>query len=439
MLSKDKILEAISDWSYWGKQLPASIPRQGYSEEIARKAASGEILVIKGVRRAGKSTLLLNEIKRLHASGRAARDILLVNLEDPRFVEHLEPALLERIKSSYLEYMNPGPEPVIMLDEVQVVPAWEKWVLKEHSLGRSQLFVTGSSSSLLDPDIGTALSGRYLDLTVFPLSFSEYLRFHDLPIDDPVQRVHRRTEVDRLYRQYAEQGGFPKLVEIPDAETRRDTLKVYYDSILLRDIVARHAIHNPRALEELAVFLLTNTAAVNSTNRLKNTLDMSFDSVRDYTHYLEQACLVFQLARFDWSVKKQLANPRKFYSIDTGLSNRVSFQVGTRMAQNLENIVFLELLRRKHEIYYHKTGQGLEVDFVIKQGARIVELIQVCLDAHDDRTRRREMRALVRAEQELGRGEPVRKTLLTLESSEPRPTDDPDIRVLDAIDWLLFP
>jgi predicted AAA+ superfamily ATPase len=439
MLDKDKIMEAISDWNYWGKDLPSTIRRKTYEDEIARKASSGEILVIKGVRRSGKSTLLINEIKRHRSEGRPAKDILLVNLEDPRFVNHLNPALLDRIKDTYLEFMAPDNKPIIMLDEVQNVPGWEKWALKEYGLRQSSLYITGSSSALLSPEVGTALSGRYLDVTVFPLSFAEFLHFNQSPIHDRAERLQNRTQVDRLFARFIEQGGFPKLIEIPDAETRRDTLKAYYDSILLRDIIARHKIANHRALEELTVFLLSNIASCNSTNKLKNNLGISFDSVKDYTHYLEQACLIFQLPRFAWSVKKQLANPRKFYSVDTGLCNRVSFQVGARRAQNLENIVFIELLRRKREIYYYKTGQDLEIDFVVKQGAQIVELIQVCHDLEAQKTRRRELKAFEKAQAEIGGGKAIRKTLLTLEPHERSDLVGQGVEVQNVIDWLLFP
>ena len=442
MLNKDKILEVITDWSHWSRKLPPTTERPTYQAEIARKITSGQVLTIKGVRRSGKSTLLLNEVKRLRSEGMRPEDILVVNLEDPRFINDLSPSLLDRIKDTFLEYMAPSTKPVIMLDEVQNVPGWEKWVVKEHDLKRSSVYVTGSSSSLLDSDLGTPLSGRYLDVTVFPLSFQEFLLFNGVSVRDQTDRVQNRNELIRLYRRYADQGGFPKLAEIADEETRRDILKVYYDSILLRDIMARHTIGNPRALEELTVFLLSNAGSINSINKLKNNFGMSFDAVNEYTTYLERAYLIFQLPKFDWSVKKQLVNPRKFYSIDTGLSNRVSFQVGSRKAQNLENIVFVELMRRKQEIYYLKTPQKREVDFVVKQGARITQLIQVCLNAEDPQTLKRELSAFAKAEKELADpgSPPIAKTLLTLEPIGVKIDNlPPGVKIRDVIDWLLFP
>ncbi len=165
-----------------------------------------------------------------------------------------------------------------------------------------------------------------------------------------------------------------------------------------------------------------------------------FDRARDYTGYLEDAFLIFQLRRFAWSVKKQMVNPRKFYSIDTGLSNWVSFQVGARKAQNIENIVFLELLRRKQDIYYYKTKNDREVDFLVKQGAQVVELIQVCYSIEDEQTRKREIAALKVARGELKSDTPVPCTLLTMDKEEKiEDMNDFSVNVRNLIDWLLFP
>jgi predicted AAA+ superfamily ATPase len=439
MISKEEIFEALADWNYWDKPHPRSVPRQDYENEIDRKAASGEIIILKGVRSSGKSTLMINEMKRLIAVGHEQRNILYINCEDPRFFGNLDLSLLEHIKQAYLEFMNPSAQPVIMLDEVQHIPGWEKWALKEYGLKKSRLYVSGSSSSLLSREIGTALSGRYLDIEVFPLSFREFLYFNGLTINDRAALIRQQTKLNRMFRRYMEQGGFPKLLEFENDALRRDTLKSYYDSILLRDIVARHNLANYRVLEELSTFLLANTASVNSTNKLKNTFGVSFDTVKDYTAYLEEACLIFQLNRFAWSVKRQLVNPRKFYSIDTGLSNRVSFQVGARRAQNIENIVFLELIRRKHDIYYYKTKNDKEVDFLVKEGPRVSQLIQVCYSIDDEPTRKRELSALETAWRELRAESSIRCLLLTMARTEPLHLGDAKIEIRNVLDWLLFP
>ncbi len=438
MLSKEEIFEVLLDWNFWDKPLPVTVSRPGYEDEIARKAASGEILILKGVRRSGKSTLLINEIKRLTATTHDLQDILYINFEDPRFNNHLSLELMEKIKEVFLEFIGPVRNPVVMLDEVQNIPAWEKWALKEYGLKQSRIYVTGSSSALLSKEIGTALTGRYLDVLVFPLSFREFLHFNNIIIKTAADRIRNRNRINQLFDQFVEQGGFPKLFELEDAQVKRELLKSYFDSILLRDIVARHRLSNYRTLEDMATFLLANIACVSSTNKLKHLFSISFDTARDYAGYLEDAFLIFQLRRFSWSVKKQMANSRKIYSIDTGLSNRVSFQVGARKGQNIENIVFLELLRRKQDTYYYKTKSDREVDFLVKRGPRVIELIQVCYSIEDKQTRKREIAALKAASRELESDVAIPCTLLTMDREKEIDASGLKVKVLNLIDWLLF-
>ena len=438
MLSKEEIFETLTDWNYWDNPLPETVSRPVYEKEIIRKAATGEILVLKGVRRSGKSTLLINEMKRLVAAGSDTRDILYVNFEDPRFTNHLNLDLIELIKETYREFVNPDKvkKPYFFFDEVQHIEAWEKWVLKEYATKASHLYVTGSNSSLLSSEIGTALSGRYLDLKVYPLSFHEFLDFNGISITTKAERISKKTEINRAFRQFIKQGGFPKLVQINDEESQQDLLQTYFDSILLRDIVARHNLTNFRALEEMATFLLANTSSLNSTNKLKVMLGISHEKARNYSGYLEEAYLIFQLHRFSWSVKKQLTNVRKFYAIDTGLANRVSFQVGSRQGQNIETMVFIELRRRGQEIFYFKTKNDREVDFLVKEGQSIKELIQVCYSMADEQTRKRELTALRYATNELA--ETPRCLVLTMDPSETVQWQGLTIEVINIIDWLLF-
>ncbi len=437
MLSKEEIFEALTTWNYWDRPLPATVSRPVYEKEMVRKAMTGEILILKGVRRSGKSTLLINEMKRLVAEGSDIRDILYVNFEDPRFINYLSLELMELIKETYLEFVAPDNKPYFFFDEVQNISAWEKWLLKEYAVKSAHLYVTGSSSSLLSREIGTALSGRYLDIEVFPLSFQEFLNFGGITITTKADRIRKKTDLNRAFRKFIDQGGFPKLTELNNEESQQDLLKNYFDSILLRDIVARHNLTNYRSLEEMATFLLANTSSLNSTNKLKGLFSISHEKARDYSTFLEEAYLIFQLHRFSWSVKKQLANVRKFYAIDTGLANRVSFQVGSRYGQNLENIVFIELLRRGQEIYYYKSRNDREVDFLIKKGTVIKELIQVSYSLDDEYTRKREFTALKTAVSELPESTP-RCLVLTMSHSESIQWQGVEIEVVNIIDWLLF-
>lgn len=433
-MNKDKIFEILSDWNYWFKLLPKTYTRKSYEEEIAKKFLAREVIVIKGVRRSGKSTLLINEIKRLISDGTDVRNILFVNFEDQRFRMFDEQTLLEDIKNVYLEYIKPMGDIVIMLDEVQNVNAWEQWVLKEYELSTNRLYVTGSNSHLLGAEFGTALSGRYLEIEVFPLSFKEYLNFNGIHINSKAELLHNKMTLQQQFNSYMEHGGFPKTVLLEDEGLKKDTVKSYYDSILLKDIVARYKLKNYQVLNELALFLLSNNASINAYNKLKNNFSSSFDTIRDYVEYLTNSYMILNIPKFDYSLKKQIANPKKFYAIDTGFSNAVSFNVSKKIGANLENIIFLELRRRNKEIYYYKTEKGREIDFLM-QKEDVTELIQVSVTLENEETRHRELRVFSEAKKEL-RGE-TRAMLITLDRSEIIEYDGCEIEIVNVLDFLL--
>ena len=172
-MDKTEIIEILNDWNYWKRDLPQTYKRELYDKKLLSFIKYDEITVIKGIRRSGKSTLMLNLIKNLLSQGTASENILFVNLEDPRFINHLSIDLLQTIKEVYLEYLNPKEKPYIFLDEIQNIPEWEKWVTKEYELKSSNIVISGSNSSMLSSEIASSLSGRYLQLDVYPLRFKE--------------------------------------------------------------------------------------------------------------------------------------------------------------------------------------------------------------------------------------------------------------------------
>ena len=433
-MNKDKIFEILNDWNYWHKPLPQTHSRETYEKEIAHKVKAKEVIVIKGVRRSGKSTLLVNEIKRLVADGLDVKNILFVNFEDQRFRMFDETTLLEEIKQVYLEYMEPKGDIVIMLDEVQNVKAWEQWVLKEYELSDNQLYVTGSNSHLLSFEFGTALAGRYLDIEVFPLSFSEYLTFHGIRIKNRAEFIHNKVTIQQHFNRYIKEGGFPKVTYLEDDVLKKETLKTYYDTILLKDIVARYKLKNYQLLNELSLFILSNNATINAYNKLKNNFSTSFDTIKDYMEYLLHAYMILALPKFDYSLKKQIANPKKFYAIDTGFSNSVSFNISQKRGANLENIVFLELRRAKKEFYYFKTQNGLEIDFLIRH-ENSVELLQVCVSLENEETYKRELRVFSEAKKELS--EEVECRVISLDESHMVEYNGVKIEIINVLEWLV--
>ncbi len=434
MITKNQLFEILLDWNYWNREFPKTTPRKSYENQIERLSQTDEVLVIKGVRRCGKSTLLINEMKRLIESGVAKEQLLFVNFEDVRLIGHLNVELLSLIKDTYMEFVNPQGKPYIFLDEVQNIEYWEKWVNTEYELKKSHLYVTGSNSAMLSSEIGTVLSGRYVSIDVYPLSFKEFLLFKDVEIKNKMELISQKHLLNREFTAFISEGGFPKSIEYSqDKIMQKELIEGYFDSILLKDIVARFKLKNFKTLEDLSAFLLSNTATYHTINKLKNSFSISYDMARDYMEYLEKAYMILAINKFDYSLKKQQANARKYYSIDLGLSNLLRVPNVKTKGHDLESVVLLELLRRGYKVYYYKTKSDLECDFVLEKNKEIVELIQVTVSLQDEKTRKRELASFTKVIDEL-KIKNVKVTVLCEDSSEML---DNGVRVINILEWLL--
>jgi len=434
-LDKTEILEILNDWNYWNRALPQTHARPLYGDKLDLWMQTDEVVVVKGIRRGGKSTLMINRIKHLLSTGVDVKNILFVNLEDPRFINHLDVTLLEQIKSVYLEYLDPDSKPYLFLDEIQNVPSWEKWVNKEYELKSSWIMLSGSNSSLLSSEIASALSGRYVSVDVYPLSFSEYIDFKGIKVTSKLELVNGKIELQRAFELYMKQGAFPKTLEY-DATQIRELLVSYKDSILLKDIVARYKLKEFGTLEEIAAFLLSNTGIVQSITKIKNHFQISYDMAKSYVEYLRKAYMLFEVPKFDYSLRKQNVNDKKYYSIDLGLSNILRVPNLQHRGSNLETIVFLELLRRGYKIYYYKTTQGWECDFVLEKEQKITALIQVTLSLKEKTTRQRELRPFAKTIEELGLSD-VKCVVISEDNSTEEIYDGVEIEVVNVLEWLL--
>jgi uncharacterized protein len=437
MIPKNDILETLREWNFWDRALPETFERETYESDALKKSSTGEIVIVKGVRRCGKSTILINLIKRLIKGGVAPKDVLFVNLEDPKCINDLNTDLLSLIRDTYLEHLEPGATPFLFLDEIQNIRGFEKWLVKAYELKTAKIFITGSNASLLSREIGSALSGRYLDVTVFPLDFKEFLAFNGLTIHNRLEYLKHRLKINRLFEDYLRYGGFPRVALIGDPELKKAELKSYFDSIILRDIVARYRLDNVEALMRLSVYLLSNIAHLVSLNAMVNHFHLSYDLINRYMEYLENAYLVLRVPKFDWSLKKQQVHPKKIYAIDTGLSHIASFNVGQKYGDRMENLVCLELVRRKKDLFYYRTSGDLEVDFIVQENGQLTTLIQVSAGIEDEKTRSREIRALVKAKKELKHARDAQLILLVPDVNELVEFQSETIHVLDLKMWLL--
>jgi len=359
------------------------------------------------------------------------KEVLFVNFEDPRFDGELNTGLLEQILEVYKEFVNNSTKPHIFLDEVQHVNQWEKWVLTGYELNWAQFYVTGSSSKLLSREFGTALSGRFLAINVFPLSFGEYLMFKGQPVPDKRWMIAHKLEYKIAFNEYLKAGGFPKTSSF-EVDLRRQEIIMYYETIILKDIVARYNLKNYDSVKKVAQYLLTNTGKPFNINKVRLSLNLSYDLADKYFEYLKDAYLLFEVFQYEHSLKKQFTNLRKVYCIDNGILTHVSFKISEDYGRYLENLVFIELLRKGYEVYFHKGKK--ECDFVIKQGFNITQAIQVCRTLQDADTKKRETEGCLEALDTFGLKE---GTILTEDEEYEIVSGDRRLIVKPVWKWLL--
>jgi len=387
--------------------------------------------VLKGIRRSGKSTLLINHIRQLIDTGLDKKEILFVNFEDPRFDAELNNELLEQIFEIYKEFVNNETKPHIFLDEVQHVAQWEKWVLTGYELKRAQFYVTGSSSKLLSREFGTALSGRFLAINVFPLGFREYLLFMAQPTPDKISLITQKMTYKIAFNEYLRVGGFPKVSSLED-DLRRQEIIMYYETIILKDIVARYNLKNYDSVKKVALYLLSNIGKPFNLNKLRVSLTLSYDLADKYFEYLKDTFLLFEIFQYDHSLNMQFSNRRKVYCIDNGILTNTSFRISEDYGRYLENLVFIELKRNGLEVYFHQGKK--ECDFVIKEGLNIKKAIQVCRTLKDENTKIRELKGLEEALDTYGLNEGM---ILTDDEEYEMVLEDHRIIVKPVWKWLL--
>ncbi len=336
---------------------------------------SREVVVLKGVRRCGKSTLMAQVIRELLARDVQASAILRVNLEEPLFSSEYSVELLEQIYRTYRERVQPEGKCWLFMDEVQNVPGWESWVRGRSETEDIKIFVTGSSSQMLSREIGTKLTGRHVSFEVYPLSFREFLRFNNLEVGTELDYTTRKATVRKSFSDYLKYGGFPEVVLKESTDDKELLLKNYFEDLLYRDIVTRYEIRDVANLRNLAVYLLSNVAKLTSITKLKNNFTISQDKTENYVSAIMESYLLFQLQMFSYSLKSTMRAGFKPYAIDTGLRNRIAFAFSEDMGWLVENVVFCHLKRHHEEIYYHSSGS--DTDFVVKEGMKITKRIQV--------------------------------------------------------------
>ncbi len=391
-MNTSEIIEALDKWNFWNQKIDTGIKRPLYLNKLEKYLEMPEIVTLTGVRRSGKSTIILQIIENLITEKKTdPKNTVYINFEEPSFSGSLSLEFLVKIFDAYLEFYNPKGKIYLFLDEVQLVKNWENFAASLYDRRTDiKIFVTGSSSKLLKNEISTLLSGRYIAETVYPLSFGEFLDF---------KKVNYRPliKTPKLYnklREYVEFGGFPRIVVENDKHNKKILLAEYFNSILERDILLRHKVRNVKDIREIINFVFSNISKQASSYKLEKNFNISSQNIRRYFEYFSEAFLLQFTPFFSYSVKKQIYNPQKIFSIDTGLCSVVSFRFSEDIGKLLENIVFVELLRKKTAPYYWENGA--EIDFLLRKGYKVSELFNVCYSLNNKETLEREIKSLER-------------------------------------------
>ncbi|MFN2343514.1 MAG: ATP-binding protein [Desulfonatronovibrio sp.] len=381
--------------------LPTGMPRR-----IAVSQVPGKATVCIGVRRSGKSTFMYQLMKKLQNKGVSRENILYLNFFDDRLhsLQHDNiSVILEAYFSLYPEKKNIE-KIYCFFDEIQVVSGWEPFIDRLMRMEKCEVYITGSSAQMLSREIGTQMRGRALSWEIFPFSFREFLDYKGVEHDDSLS-TKKRLIIQKAFQEYWESGGFPEVAGL-NRMLRIMTHQEYFNAILFRDLIERHDISHPKAITDLAHWLINNTGSLYSINKLTGYLKSMGhkapkSAVSNYLEWFEDAYVLFTVRIFDASLARANANPKKIYCIDHALVTSISSGILINSGHLLENIVFMALRRVTPNIFYYKTKTGREIDFIAKGLGPSRILIQVCESMTDHQTRKRETTALAEAMSEL--------------------------------------
>ena len=411
-MNSEILKQVIADQKIMIARKSRGIPRIANLEMHLK---SDLMTVISGVRRSGKSTLTLQLADKYPS-------FHYITFDDERLMNFS----INDFNDMMIEMKRSSDSRTIVIDEIQLVVGWERFVRRLHDEGY-KVIITGSNAKLLSSELATHLTGRYLKTELFPFSFAEFLMFKQ--IDSSEKSSDNIARILTAFDEYLLNGGFPEYLKVNEPEV----LKRVYDDIIFRDLIVRFAIRNVNGFKNLSQYIFTNFTSETRYLTLAKLLGFnSPTSIKDYLNILSEGYLIFQLTKYDFSLKRQYDSNRKIYVIDNGLRNIVSFRTSEDLGRLLENIVFLELKRRGIEVWYYKARGNQETDLLINPLNPV--LFQVCYEIQNPRTREREISSLLASIKEL---KIERGTILTKNDEETISIGNLVIRILPVWKWLL--
>ncbi|OQA30479.1 MAG: hypothetical protein BWY55_00875 [archaeon ADurb.Bin336] len=360
------------------------------------------------------------------------RDTIFIDFEDNRLVG-LKNEELDELFVAHAELVGREAK-YLFFDEIQAMPNWSKFIRRLHNTKKYCIVVTGSSSKLLSKEIATELRGRYISKLLFPLTFSEYLRFRGFEYKKTTEFTSKKGVLLKLLNEYIEEGGFPAIVNKNEFE-KKELIKTYFDTIFYKDIVERYKIGNSDLIEQLLNYLLENNAELFSITNFHKILKdkgvaTSKKTISQYLKYIEDTFFILTSEKFSYSPKVRLQNPKKIYLVDNSFQTILSNNFTPNTGKKLESIVMNQLFRTCDKIYYYKEKK--ECDFIIKQNSTL-KAIQVCLNL-SDKNKEREINGLLDAMQKNKINEGI---IITLNQKEQLNEKGVLIKVVPVWQWLL--
>ena len=418
-MKDEDILTVLDTWNFWKHDPDTGISREFYVNRITSLISETEIPVVieTGIRRSGKSFIAKQSARRLISNGFPKERVLIINLEDERLIERNYRLLLEMYRA-YREKINPDKSAIIIIDEAQEVDGWERFVRGLAEKGEAKFIITGSSSKLLDSEYSTLLSGRHVSVYVHPLDLLEYRDFSKRP--DPFSCILM-------------EGSFPAIVL---SDHKSDLTGSYFETIVLKDVIKRFRIQKQEILIRLAKFYITSVGSGITFNSVSKFLNIPVKTAYNFSIYLEKSYLIFFTERFSFSVRKQINSPRKVYAIDNSFPSFLGInpiEIRGRLLENAIGTILYFISRQVHDFHFYFWNENnKEVDFIIKH-KREYEAIQVSYSIEDEKTRIREIDALLDCANRLNLS---KVEIITMGYTNEELVNDISIRYVSAPDWI---
>lgn len=416
--------------------------RRSYVDELFNEIGSKPIKIVTGFRRSGKSFLVQQVAKECVTTKRFPKEnILYLNFEDYRLSNINGAQELGELVTVFETHSAKSGRQLIILDEIQNVAGWDKLVRTLYEKKRETDFIlTGSNSALLSSEIGSNLSGRFIEFFILPFDFREYLSYRNTSIPTEIDLFKNVHEIEKHFSEYLQFGGLPETFDISSPKAKYSYLEGIVSKIILDDIVRRYGVRQVATLENVLHYLMIGNGNIVSHSRISNLIKngnagLKDDTVSIYIDYLVKSFSLFPLEKFDWKAGKVFSGSKKYYATDTGLVNLYD-SVTNQYSKHLENIVFLHLKRMDGALFFGALPNGKEIDFIVKNKNRSFDKYQVCQSIGEE-NKQRELGNFILTDPYISRG---RNILLTMDAGDDTVVDyeGTEIEKKFLIKWLLF-